>query len=66
MLRQAIEKFNHGDSLTDAELNTLFNHYTAIDKLLSAGNEAEYRLVLRDIWRKVQRLGEMKEARKGR
>lgn len=65
-LRNAIEKFARGDALTDAELDALFKHYTALDNLLSAGGEAEYRLVLRDVWRKVQRLGEMKEARRGR
>lgn len=62
-LRAANEALNNGDALTDANLNLLLNYYEDLGARLDALNAPEYKLVQRDVWRKLDRLRDFRQAR---
>lgn len=62
-LRAANEALDNGDALTDASLNLLLNYYEDLGARLDTLNAPEYRLVQRDVWRKLDKLRGFRQAR---
>ena len=66
ILKTAHDKFMAGDHLEDEEVNMLYAHFNSLGGVLDDLFLPEYKLMQRDVWAKVDRLREIRQARKKR
>jgi hypothetical protein len=62
-LRAANEALDNWVALDDADLNLLLSYYNDLGQRLDALNAPEYRLVQRDVWRKLDKLRGFRQSR---
>lgn len=53
-LKEAHEKYLHGESMTDKELKVVYNYYQTLHEALNQVHQPKYALMLHDVYSHIQ------------